>query len=609
MKRFLFLSLVFVFTLAWSSINSAFSANYFVDNENGSDDSSGQTPETAWKTLQNVNRQDFQPGDVIAFRAGQTWRGSIACRASGEEGRPITYTRYGDGEKPQFWGSVDMASPEKWEQFQPGIWVSAKDKTTSCGKFESFGNGNWGCYSENSAKTRWRVEKDSKGRNVYSIDCLKPTERACDIQLNYASFTIPAESAFRFCFRMRLEKNGKNLLDEEQAKRIVKSISLIQSAKPWGSYGNVICSSIDVGKRWTKFEVVFKTRNVQTVNDGRISFFCGPILPEGSSLSMIPLDAELVQVESVGLFHDVGNIVMKKKGSDEKICAWKRWSVETLKDEGDYFHDLEENRLYFRSEKNPAEVYSMMEAACRGNLFNLANCDHIVVEGLTFAYSGGHGLRGGPGCLGCEVRENDFLWIGGSWLYTRGAIPTRYGNGIEFWDGNANLLIENNYFFQIYDTAMTNQGPGAGELKEMIWRGNRCEKCEQCYEIWFTNPEMTVKSLIVEDSDFRDSGYGWSHAQRPDKRATHFLAYGFNAKAEKILYQNNYLGRTLDKMVWFHNPRLAEFSLDKNQYVQPGADLTKARLFYWGGQPNEGVTFEEYRKLTGNDRNSTVKNE
>jgi len=596
----------FVLALLAFCVIPAYGEKYFVDNVSGSDSASGTTPEAAWKTLRNVNRQDFSPGDTIAFRSGQIWRGGITCRVSGEEGRPITYTRYGEGEKPQFWGSVDMARSENWELFSPGIWVSAEDKVITCGEYEAFANGNWTCYSENAAKTKWRAEKDSEGRNVYSIDCLKPTERNCDIQLNYSSFTIPAESAFRFRFLMRLEKDGKNLLDKEQAARIMKSLNLIQAAKPWGQYGSVARSLVKPGPEWTEFEAVFKTRNIETVKDGRISFFCGPILPEGSTLSLIPLGAELVQIESVGFFHDVGNIIMSKKGSNEKICAWKRWSIETLQDEGDYFHDLETNRLYFRSEKNPAEVYSMMEAACRGNLFNLANREHIVVEGLTFAYSGGHGLRGGPDCRHCVVRENDFLWIGGSWLYTRGPIPTRYGNGIEFWEGNEELLIENNYFFQIYDTATTNQGPGAGELKEMVWRGNRCEKCEQCYEIWFSSPEMTVKSLVVEGNDFRDSGYGWSHAQRPDKRATHFLAYGFNAKVEKILYQNNYLGRTRDKMIWFHHSRIGEFKVDKNQYVQPETDPAAARLFYWGGQPKEGVTFEEYRRLTGNDKNSLL---
>lgn len=606
-----------VFAVLMSLCVCASAENFYVDAQNGNDANSGTTPENAWKTLRNVNTYPFQPGDTIALRAGQVWREQIRCRHSGKPDAPITYTRYGEGPKPELRGSLDMTRPELWERYAPGIWVTPEDKVRTLGSYPEFQEGNWHHYSEGKARTRWNVSKDEEGRTLCTLQTLQPTDRACDIQLTCSAFTLPADRAFRLRCLVRLTQDGRseNLMSEELAKKMASCANLMMAGKPWSRYGTLRQSSVKPGEEWTELELIFQAAVQETKTDGRISFFCGPLLPEGSTLSFIPLPAESVEIRSVGLFHDVGNIIMKKKGSQEEICGWKRWDLGSLKDQGDYFHDLTENRLYFRSEKNPAELYSMMEAACRCNLIDLAGTEHIVVEGLSLAYSGGHGLRGGPNCRHCVVRENDFLWIGGSWLYTRGPIPTRYGNGIEFWDGNEDLLVEGNSFFQIYDTAMTNQGPGAGELKEMVWRRNRCVNCEQCYEIWFTSPEMTVKSLTVAENDFRGSGFGWSHAQRPNKRAAHFLAYGFNAKAEKIEYVGNYLGRTKQHMLWFHHPRVSEFQLDRNQYVQPAGaseiagtseNVKEIPLFYWGGQPKEGVTFEKFRELTGNDQNSTL---
>ncbi len=91
---------------------------YYMAND-GDDSHDGRTPETAWKSLDKLNREtDFQPGDVVAFRRGDLWRGQIFARAG------VTYTAYGDGRKPRLYGSPeDGAVPDKWKKTQwEGIW-------------------------------------------------------------------------------------------------------------------------------------------------------------------------------------------------------------------------------------------------------------------------------------------------------------------------------------------------------------------------------------------------------------------------------------------------------------------------------------------------------
>jgi hypothetical protein len=45
---------------------------YYVDSENGDDNVNGLSPETAWQTIAKVNSIDFNPGDSILFRRGES---------------------------------------------------------------------------------------------------------------------------------------------------------------------------------------------------------------------------------------------------------------------------------------------------------------------------------------------------------------------------------------------------------------------------------------------------------------------------------------------------------------------------------------------------------
>ena len=81
---------------------------YYVSAE-GSDNADGRSPETAWKTLEKVNSSAFTLGSAVRFRRGDLWRGQICAK----EG--VTYTAYGEGEKPTLYGSPENgADPNKW---------------------------------------------------------------------------------------------------------------------------------------------------------------------------------------------------------------------------------------------------------------------------------------------------------------------------------------------------------------------------------------------------------------------------------------------------------------------------------------------------------------
>lgn len=300
---------------------------------------------------------------------------------------------------------------------------------------------------------------------------------------------------------------------------------------------------------------------------------------------------------------DVGNIILTKKGETKKMAAWKRWSLEELTQQADFYHDTKNDMLYFYSEKNPALLYSEMEAAMKHNIFVMHGCEYLIIDGLTAAYTGAHGAQGSY-TNNIIIRNCDFIWIGGSHLYTQNGKPTRYGNGVEFWNGSQDNLVENCYFEEIYDTAMTNQGRDPCLVKNITWRNNKVYRCEQAYEFWLSNSESRMQNVVFENNECIDSGFGWSHEQRPNKNGTHILAYSMESKEFDVHYRNNIFNNARNAMIWYTNARLPEAHLDNNTYIQKTEDCHKLPLFRWG---NNKATWKEYRKITGNDENSTFK--
>jgi hypothetical protein len=105
-------------------------ATYYVSNA-GSDAANGTSPSTSWQTISKVNGSTFNPGDIILFKKGDTWREQLNVPSSGSEGRPITFGAYGSGAKPII-NAADIktgwtnAGSNQW-------WIVNPNATTSTG--------------------------------------------------------------------------------------------------------------------------------------------------------------------------------------------------------------------------------------------------------------------------------------------------------------------------------------------------------------------------------------------------------------------------------------------------------------------------------------------
>ncbi len=89
----------------------------------GNDANDGRSPEKAWKTLDKVSSYPFADGDGVFFRRGDTFRGTLRTACG------VTYSAYGEGEKPKICGSPeDGAVPGKWScvDAEHAIWRYAE---------------------------------------------------------------------------------------------------------------------------------------------------------------------------------------------------------------------------------------------------------------------------------------------------------------------------------------------------------------------------------------------------------------------------------------------------------------------------------------------------
>ena len=136
---------------------------YHVDASHGDDRHDGLRPESAWRSLERVNRASLMPGDRVRFRRGETWRGQLVPR-SGRPGAPILYGAFGDGPKPRLLGSVAMDRPEDWHETAPGIWATAPIRFEPVAVQAELGRRRAWLHHEAGAACSFRREPDRQGQ-------------------------------------------------------------------------------------------------------------------------------------------------------------------------------------------------------------------------------------------------------------------------------------------------------------------------------------------------------------------------------------------------------------------------------------------------------------
>ena len=609
-KKFAALAFAVVATIAGSSL----ATEYYVDSLSGSDANDGMTESTAWKSLDKVNDADIKGGDAVHFRRGRVWRGTLRPK-SGEPDAPTRYDAYGEGEKPRVMYSADLSDPELWEQVDEELWATKEVKyvdVDSSDETKLFAAGDWHIYTEEEASgtCKKREFDDIGGAKGYRVICESPGTRATHFQLTTEGFPVRKDRLVALRVKARA------------GKPISLNPTLMMKGKPWSSYGKCVVGSGPLEPRWREFDLVFHT--TQDAEDGRITFFLGDTLSKDWWFDFVILGAREVEASGAWLDADVGNIVYSWRGVIKQsensatkvfhptykgweICGFKKWTLDDLKLFGDFWYDGEKGRVYVKDNQNPGRRYFSIEAPMKGNCCRIENGRDVIVEDLAFTHTGAHGVSAAR-CERTTIRNCDFHWIGGSDLYGGGGAGkrVRYGNGVEFWDGLVDCTVDGCRFTEVYDTATTTQGPEKDVARNLTIRNCTMIRCEQSFEIWFTHPETIVENCVFEDNLCVDSGRGWSHVQRPDKRGTPLLAYSLDAAKVDVTVRHNVFYDTSQEFIAFWHDRIGDYKINDNVYwVAKAYHEAGDKYFHYNiknGAP--GKTFDEYRAETGHDADS-----
>ncbi len=134
---------------------------------NGNDSNNGRSPETAWKSTDNLwNYSWFNYGDVILFERDGVYRNAHFVLMNG-----LSYGAYGEGKKPALFGSAyNYADEDFWEKTSvENIWkLELDDEITNIGNIV-FDFGEFcGYYSrENSLTKDFYFWEDSENNCLY----------------------------------------------------------------------------------------------------------------------------------------------------------------------------------------------------------------------------------------------------------------------------------------------------------------------------------------------------------------------------------------------------------------------------------------------------------
>lgn len=282
---------------------------------------------------------------------------------------------------------------------------------------------------------------------------------------------------------------------------------------------------------------------------------------------------------------EIGNIIFN---DGEAGCAWKVDRREQLKKDLHFCWIKDEKTVYMISEANPGERFSSIELAERHHVIDESGCHDVTYEGLWLRYGAAHGI-GGSNVQHITILNCDISWIGGSTNYIDNeGRSVRYGNGIEFWSGAEDVLVENCRVWECWDAGLTNQSnvPDAVQ-RNIVFRGNEVWNCEYSYEYWQQGDRAVTENVCFENNVCRDAGKGWGHVQRWNPNAAHLMFYDTTAKTNSFVIRSNRFENTENYGMRLFNAWYSSITMKDNVWIIPHHILCR-----YHGRPTEALVYK-----------------
>ena len=294
---------------------------------------------------------------------------------------------------------------------------------------------------------------------------------------------------------------------------------------------------------------------------------------------------------------DVGNIIF----DHGRACGVKKWRLEDLHQNGDFWYDDTKHQVWLYSDSSPTTQFHSIELALRNHIILEDNARYVTYEDLHLRYGGAHGI-GGTNTEHITARRCDICFIGGSLQKMRDGKPIRYGNGVEFWNRAQHNLVEQCRIWEIYDAALTDQGNGTdSEQVDITYRDNTIWNAEYSFEFWNRPATARTENILFEHNTCVNAGHGWGHNQRPDPNGHHLMFWSNTAPARDVVIRNNIFCDSTDACMRIDNDWTAALTMDHNLWFQASGPLFDflRRKF----APDQA---DSYRSATGFDTHSLV---
>lgn len=294
---------------------------------------------------------------------------------------------------------------------------------------------------------------------------------------------------------------------------------------------------------------------------------------------------------------DVGNIIFDH---GRAVGIRKFTAADKLDGNLQYYYSQDEAAVYLYLEKDPAEVFYDIEFGVAGNLMQ-SNADphDITIDNLSLKYGGTHAIRFEEGARNIRVTNCDIGWVGGCvHFYDAAGNPTRLGNGVELWNACDNVLVENNWIYQMYDTGVTNQGGMTANgytQSNITYRGNLIEYCTMSVELWTGGQERdTMQNVTVEDNILRFAGYGWGMVRTNHKSTCHIWSSTGDRTYTAIncTIRNNIFDRSWKALLIQSGVAQPNFVYTGNSYYQKN-DSENIVIYWQGDDRLSGETQEK----------------
>ena len=558
----------------------------YVDATQGDDARDGLTPATSWRSLPRVNKAALQPGARVLFRRGQVWRGQLVPQ-SGDETGVVTYGAFGEGEKPLLLGSLAKNRAEDWEAVGPNLWATAPLRFQPRELLVDLGASSWSLHHEaDAACTMTATPANGQDGKGYRLDCKQPGAQRNHIQLSTSGLRVREGAWYLFSFRARCTKPFQPA-----------SLVIMKNGQPWTTYATTVELPPEIGDKAAEFAVAFQA--TATADDGRLTVFLGGALPAGATLEWQPRSMHRAECnQAAPLAVDVGNIIF----DDGRATGVKKWSADALRETGDYFYDGRHARVLLRAPANPATLYRSVELALKRHIINQGGRGYVTYENLALRYGAAHGIGGGS-THHITARDCDISYIGGGHQHTpANGKPVRYGNGIEFWDGARDCLVEGCRIWEIYDAALTNQGSGTNVQENITYRRNVIWNSEYSFEYWNRPEASRTRNIRFEHNTCVNAGYGWGHKQRPDPNGRHLMFYSNTAATEAVVVKYNIFYNATDSLLRLHGRDwTAALTMDHNCWFQP-----QGPLLLWNQEKIGADEFAAFCRPRGFDVNSKL---